>query len=227
MTGSTAVADELVSNYDGVRILRKHALPFELRKTDIRSNYFIFTNIRNPLDRLVSVYLKTINNHNQKFTHNTYTGLFGKLFFLRMTLRYRNAITNSTFYNFISNIPLYDEQLRLYIDQCGKIIRFETLVDDFADVIDYLGLKLVRPLPVRNPTEGKKSFMTYYDTPLIRMEAIRKLGPYMSQSLYTFPADWDAPRPSLTSNILFNVMSVLRLISWRVLRPQIGENIVL
>ena len=141
-----------------------------------------------------------------------------------MIRRYRKVISDSSFHKFIKDIPIYDEQLRLYIDQCVKIIRFETLEDDFAEVIKFLGLKLVRPLPVRNPTDGKKSFVTYYDAPHVKKEAIRKLGPYMSQSFYTFPADWDAHRPSLTSNILFNVMSVLRLISWRVLRPHIAET---
>ena len=56
MTGSTAVAEELVLNYEGVRILRKHALPFELRKEGlILEDYFVFTNIRNPLVSIVSV----------------------------------------------------------------------------------------------------------------------------------------------------------------------------
>lgn len=225
MTGSTAVAEELVLNYEGVRILRKHALPFELRKEGlILEDYFVFTNTRNPLDRIVSVYLKTLNNHNNKYSHNTYTGLLGKLFFFRMNRRYRKVISDSTFHEFIKDIPIYDEQLRLYIDQCVKVIRFETLVDDFAEVIKFLGLKLVRPLPVRNPTDGKKSFVTYYDAPHVKKEAIRKLGPYMSQSFYTFPPDWESFRPSLISIILFHLLGIFRFISWRVLRPHIAET---
>ena len=225
MTGSTAVADELEANYDGVRILRKHALPFELSKTDICiNNFFIFTNIRNPLDRLVSVYLKTLNNHNEKYTQNPYQGLIGELYFSRMARRHRRTVKESSFFKFIKGITIYDEQSRIYLNQCSRTIRFECLAEDFADVIKQLGITLLRPLPVRNPTAGKQSFMSYYNTPYIQREAVRKLGPYMNESAYTFPADWEAPTPALRSKIIFHIFGVIRIISWRILRPQIANR---
>ena len=72
MTGSSAIAKELCLNYQGEKYkkLRKHALYSSFLKvaSDEEKNFFVFTSIRNPLDKLVSIYIKIKNNHRDRYT---------------------------------------------------------------------------------------------------------------------------------------------------------------
>lgn len=225
MTGSTAIANELLLNYEGESILRKHALLHELKNVNsLYQNYYIFTNIRNPLDKIVSVYLKTKNDHNHKFTRNEYYGPLGLLFFLRMHLRHQRTVRQASFYGFLKSFPVYDEQSRLYVKRCNKLIRFESLTDDFATVIRDLGLELVRHVPKRNETAGKVGYESFYKSTRVRKVAIAKLGPFMRTSTYNFPTWWNAPEPSTFGLARFYLFKAMRLFSWRLLRPMIASR---
>jgi hypothetical protein len=65
-TGSTAISRELLQNYQGVKILRKHATYFDfLKRKARREKYFVFSGIRNPLDDAVSATSSKTDHRNQ------------------------------------------------------------------------------------------------------------------------------------------------------------------
>ncbi len=70
MTGSSAVAKELVEKYEGRTILSKHAIysTFLANANNEQRKYFVFSGVRHPLDKMVSNYQKMLNNHNERFT---------------------------------------------------------------------------------------------------------------------------------------------------------------
>ena len=72
-TGCTAVGKELLSQYGGERILRKHSTyPDFLRiATDDEKRYFVFSGVRNPLDDAVSHYFKLKTDHHSRFSDPT------------------------------------------------------------------------------------------------------------------------------------------------------------
>ena len=70
-TATTAIAKELRENYEGHSILYKHATYEDFLRiaTDEQKKYFTFSCIRNPLDDVVSIYLKYRHNHGNSFTN--------------------------------------------------------------------------------------------------------------------------------------------------------------
>src|SRR4051812_19495236 len=69
-TGSTAISSELCELYDGKKILNKHSRYHEFLKiaTEEQKKYFVFSCIRNPMDMVVSAYMKFKTNHQGKYT---------------------------------------------------------------------------------------------------------------------------------------------------------------
>src|SRR5690242_2440526 len=70
LTGSTAISNELCEMYDGKKILRKHSKYQEFLEVakEEQKKYFVFSGIRNPMDLVVSEFLKKKNNHKQRYT---------------------------------------------------------------------------------------------------------------------------------------------------------------
>ena len=59
-TASAAIAKELCKNYNGEQFISEHATfdQFKKKATDVEKKYFIFTCIRNPMDKTISLYYK-------------------------------------------------------------------------------------------------------------------------------------------------------------------------
>ena len=72
-TGCTAVGKELLSQYDGERILSKHSTYGDFLRiaSDDQERYFAFSSIRNPLDDAVSHYFKLKTDHHGRFSDPT------------------------------------------------------------------------------------------------------------------------------------------------------------
>ena len=69
-TASTAMARELCQHYGGEPMLWKHARYCDFMKvaTPEEKEYFFFSGVRNPMDALVSTYLRQKSDRNKRFS---------------------------------------------------------------------------------------------------------------------------------------------------------------
>ncbi|OEH92145.1 sulfotransferase family 2 domain-containing protein [Bacillus solimangrovi] len=137
--------------------------------TEEESNYFKFTFVRNPFDRLVSCYeskyRKDKKMGKQKLHFDEY--LFGYIKkdngfedFVRKVVKLPDHLADRHFqsqYNLI-----YDRKGKSRVDFIGK---YENLTEDFKDIKDQYNL---RDLPHFNNT-GKRNWMDYYNIDTARM----------------------------------------------------------
>jgi hypothetical protein len=204
-TGSTAISTELCENYDGERILKKHALFHEFQGIATKGKkYFVFSCIRNPLDEVVSTYFKFKTD--------------------QITDRHRASLQRADFaQNSNSNYPAYLKQFYkfpydnwscLAHKQFDYVIRFENLQSDFQTVLGKIGLEQKRPLPVVNATNQKKHYLTYY-SPEIYVYAKYVFGPFMKRWDYAFPAEWGDSSVPFLAEVLFSIFRLFRKIYWR------------
>ena len=71
-TGSTAISKELCENYDGTQVLQKHSLFHEFQSlAKQEKKYYVFSCIRDPLDEVVSIYLKYRTDQIAEYTQVT------------------------------------------------------------------------------------------------------------------------------------------------------------
>lgn len=201
LTASTAIAKELCENYDGQEIHYKHAnyRTFLKSASDDEKKYFTFIGIRNPLDQVVSYYYKYLNNHKGKYSNPQPRK--SKMFKYWLNERkhrarfqfihLRDADFEKYFLEFYKT-PYLDWSL-LDSDRMDGVIRFEQVQDDFAQVLQQIGVEMVRPLPQVNKTKQKsKSFWDHYATKESQIRAAEVFGPYMKKWGYEFPNEWEA-----------------------------------
>ena len=221
-TASTAISRELCALYDGEPILRKHAYYHEFLRVASAEEcaYFVFSCIRNPMDEVVSIYEKYKTNHRGNYTdprklkkhggHVTQADLERFRF-----IQEQNADFPAFFTRFY-RLP-YDNWSSLDHHRFDFIIRFEKLQEGFTQVLEKLGIKQKRPLPIANPTADKGSFLSYYP-PEIRKRAVWVLGPFMKKWGYEFPPEWGSVAPPWASVVLFRLLSIYRNTRRRYLR---------
>lgn len=220
-TASTAIHNELCELYDGAPILWKHAKYHNFLSAASREErqYFVFSGIRNPLDAVVSTYVKLKTNHKGKYTDPERRRARGGFVTERMLKRYRfMQCDNTDFAAYVKRffrIP-YDNWSSLAHHRFDFVVRFENLQDDFAEALDSIGIEQVRPLPVINRTSDKEGdFWSYYDAPEIRKHAIKVFGPFMRRWGYRFPSDWGDSSVPLLSELEFRVLGIIRRMYWR------------
>lgn len=207
-TGSTAIANELVENYQGEHILHKHATYTEFKQaaSEEELNYFVFASVRNPLDIQVSYYHKFVSNHKGNFTNPkmlvengghvsaTHLEIYHYIqnndaSFQHYFSRYRNKVFNN-----------FHLQGHSYFD---FTIRFENLVKDFNKALQLAGITPVRDLPQANKTSGREgSFWDYYSSE-IQAQAVRNYGPFLEKWHYQFPDSWNIQKTPLLNKFRF------------------------
>jgi len=221
-TGSTAIHEELCECYDGHPVQKKHAKyhRFLQSATKEEKQYFAFSGIRNPMDMVVSQYVKLKSNHKGEFTDpSNWIKSGGTMKFYGTALKlYHDIHTNHLsfkdyFYKYYK-LP-YDNWSRLAHEDFDYVIRFENIQSDFAKVLEKLNIEQKRDLPTRNKTQGKKDFTTYYDTPEMRARAVYIFGPFMKKWNYDFPEEWNIKKTPFVSAFLFKVFSIPRYVYWR------------
>jgi hypothetical protein len=220
-TGSTAVANELCESYDGRRILKKHATyrQFLKKATEEEKGYFVFSGIRNPLDKIVSLFFKYKTNQRGYDSPELYKN--SNVFIAWLTKSQfsyvqRNDADFADFFTRFYHLP-YDDWSSLDHTHLDFIIHFERLEEDFAEALKRIGIESVRPLPVHNKTAQRdRDFWTYY-TPGIRDRAVWVFGPYLKRWGYSFPAEWNK-EVSLASEIAYRGTNAVRHVYWRYLR---------
>lgn len=221
-TASTAISRELCAHYGGVRMLHKHATYHELiafAGEQIIQDHVIIGGIRNPLDILVTSYFKLLTNHQGFFTEERFReqqgGHVSNLQLRRFEYVKQGESNFATFFNRFYKLP-FDSYGSPRPKDFDFIIRFEQLQEDFARLLDFLGISAVRSLPTINKTAGRKEDYLSYYTPDIQSRAIWVFGPYMQRWGYDFPTDWEEGRLLWLSELQFHVLGVLRRrVTWQ------------
>lgn len=233
-TASTAIGDELCINYDGKRILDKHCLYFEFEKVakEEEKEYFVFACVRNPLDDVVSRYYKYTSNHMKMFTTPRYWQKNGgDGWVTNKQLKQYQWITenNATFEDFFLNyyhIP-YDSFISIQSKKYDYIMRFETIEQDFSEVLKLLNLSQKRPLPFRNKTSLKERNFFSYFTPKTQQRALFVFGPFMQKWGYSFPEEWSNKTVPWLSQTQFEFLGIIRKLHRKYIRKTRGGGLPL
>jgi len=222
LTGSTAINRELRESYDGSDILSKHAtyLDFLKQATEEEKKYFVFSSIRNPLDQAVSHYFKFKTDHRNKYSlrRSRSKPIAKNMDLKKFSFIKKNNADFSTFFLKFYKIP-YNNWSCLSHKNFEFVIRFESLADDFAKVLELLGIEQVRPLPQINKTaERDKDFFSYYNTPQARKRAKQVFGPFLKEWGYEFPVEWEDTSISWLAQVEFLFFNIFRVFYWKHLR---------
>ena len=215
-TGSTAISSELCTYYDGSKIINKHSRYHEFLKiaTQEQKDYFVFSCIRNPMDTVVSGFMKFKTDHHGKYSDPKHWRRNGGTI-TDKNLELYNKIKDLSFEEYFQKfhkLP-YDNWSNAAHKKFNYLIRFENMQEDFKKVLDMLGLEQVREIPLKNKTAEKKKFIEYY-TPEIREQATFVFGPYMKKWGYTFPESWHVKNVNLVSAGLFTVLGAVKKYYW-------------
>jgi len=222
-TGSTAISKALCQNYEGKEILHKHANFYEFKKIALKKylKYFIFAGVRNPLDEIVSEYIRFVSNHrmslsNKKFYLNE-GGWRSKrdLKIFKMIQKY-----NLSFLEFVKlTYPypyIYTNDISLNGHYCDFIIRFENLYNDLYKVFELLNLPKIEELPKieSSITKDKQKFLEYYKNLNPKeIEYIKGIfGPFMVEWHYKLPENWTNKEINQIDLFIYNILKKLRLL---------------
>jgi len=221
-TGSTAISKELCEQYSGYRILSKHATYNRYLRiaSPKEKKYFVFSCIRNPLDRTLSLYFKLKNDHKGQFSNMSKSKSFSfvKYYFLRRYkfIKKNNADFSAYFMKYYK-IP-YNDWSCLYHKKFDFIIRFENIQEDFFKALRMIGIEPKRPLPFVNKTEQKmKNFFFYYTKETIS-RAKRIFGPFMKEWGYEFPSEWKNNDISIFTYAQFYFFNIFRKFYWKYIK---------
>lgn len=183
-SASTAIAKELVENYDGKPILWKHARYEDFMKiaTPEEKKYFIFSGVRNPLDRAVSQYYFFKSGLAPKTKSNLEKYNY---------IKNANAGFKDYFLKYFSK-SIQEEWKAKNFNKLDFIYRYENLQSDFSKILKMLKIKQKRPLPLFNKTLEKEDYKSCYakeiqgTAKIIFAKLMKKWG-------YEFPKNWQDP----------------------------------
>lgn len=220
-TGSTAISSELTKYYGGEPILKKHATYRDFAKiaTSQEQRYFTFSAVRNPMDKIVSLYFKYKTNQRNYESNETYKNsnfLVTRLMKSQYRFVKERDASFAEFFMRFYKLP-YDDWSSLDHDKMDFVMRFENLAEDFSEVLRRLDIEPVRELPVVNKTAGKKQEYWGYFEPDIRPRAQWVFGPYFRRWGYEFPESWQAEDNGF-DEFAFSLTNAARKFYWRALR---------
>jgi len=214
-TASWAIRNELCEYYAGEPILHKHASYIEYYRTAPRDqlDYFVFATVRNPLDCLVSRYIKY---KHPKPINSTANEMVDKLIVDYADFkRYKDILDHDlSFSQYFKKYHLrpVSEMIDLSSNRLDYVIRYENLQDDFGIVLKKLQIKPVRPIPMVNKTKGKdRSYVDYYEPEVIG-QAKRVCGPFMKKWGYEFPESWGPHSYSWIDEVEYTLLNKLKYI---------------
>jgi len=212
-TGTTSIGEKLVTagvgvKYDGYRHISISKFYRKNRKK--YSDYKIVACIRNPMDRVLSLYLKMQRDHNGYFSK--LESRSDKSFAQKVAIkRYRDIqVNNLSFEQYFLKYFKFPYVDWMYYDSkyCNQILRFESLQEDFNKVLSDLGVEIDSALPTSNVLTGKPKYLTYY-TDRIQGRAQYVFGIYLKKNGYSFPATWKEYTPGMSSKLLFHITNIL------------------
>jgi len=213
-TASTALASELIENYQGRRILRKHTGYAEFRRTATADErrFRVLATVRNPLDIVVSKFVKARDDHGKLYAdHRLHDAPWGYRFRPEARERAFIAKHGPDFARFVHKFyrRIYNNRACL-LPPDAYVLHYERLEEDFKTWLGSLGLEIVRPIPRRNITEGRERDFAEWYTGRLQEHASRIFGPYMRRWEYPLPQGWMKSDPSWTDEILFRLDTMVR-----------------
>lgn len=218
-TGSTAISAELCELYDGRKILNKHSYYHEFLKiaTEEEKKYFVFVGCRNPMDMVVSGYLKLKTDHLGRYSDPKQWRRNGGTITDKNLKVYndikKNQLTFKQYLKKYYKLP-YSNTSIINNKDADYIIRFENMQEDFRKVLNKLHVEQIREIPVKNKTKDKEDFWKYY-TKDIQPYALYVFGPIMKKFGYKFPDDWSNKNSGIVSDFLFDISVFAKQIYWR------------
>ncbi len=221
-TGSTAIREELIRSYDGESILRRHATysEFERQASEGEKKYYVFLSIRNPLDTIVSVYVKYAENMNNRYTDGII--LEGRHAIYDFVKKIRYETIKRRGYDFKKYLKKskknkYDDISTLDRHKVDGVIRYESINEDFLKIIKSIGIEPRRELPAYNKTVKKRQYLGYYDEDEVKKDALEKCCLYMKIWKYKPPEDWPVYKISVMDKMAWSILHHLRIINWKYL----------
>lgn len=213
-TGSSAIGKELCENYDGSSILSKHSNFFEFARIASleEKSYFVFAGVRNPLDDIVSIYMKLLTNHRGSFSSESQRLSRGGFVTRKRMRMYEYAnLETVAFTAFVKKYfcKPYTSNININKESCSYIVRFERLVEDFSEVLRLIGVHQVRPLPMLNQTKRERDFESYFDTKTLAIIK-RYLLPFMEEWDYAYPTCASSVHVTATSYHMYEYMKWFR-----------------
>lgn len=217
-SASSAISKELNIKHEGKPYLRKHSLYHEFIKTATKSekDYFVFAVLRNPMEIVVSIYVKMKVNAKGNFTNSKLFKENGGHITRKQRKKFNfikdnNATFQEYFLKFYKNT--YDNLSSITLDNCDFIIRYENIETDYILALKKAGINNPPPLPIANKTEGKEKELSFYYTEEIKQRTISVFGPFMEKYKYRFPDNWGDIHIKLTRKIQFKLLRGMRNIN--------------
>ena len=226
-TATKAISKELKLHYNGIPILHKHATYEEFKRSDWKKydSYFVFANIRNPLDEAVSHYFKIKNTKDGSgpLTRKN-KKISGRFFYYLKKRKYhfihKNNADFSTFFLKYYKWP-YNNWSCLSHHKFNTVLRFENLSEGFSSALKMMSIIEKRPLPVLFKTpEREKEFYQYYSPDAIE-RAKRVFGPFMKKWDYSYPPSWGDMEISGIVTAQYQVLNIFKKFYWIYVRPHV------
>lgn len=230
-TGSTAISKELIEKYDGESILHKHANYCEFKRI-ARSEelqYFVFAGVRNPLDEAASLYMKFLNNHDGLYTDPKNLIKNGGWLSEKKVKTFEFVQATQDFNLFLRKhfSPPYTDNININKKYCDYVMKFEQLDKEFSKVLQLIGVKKVRSLPIVNKTNKKDDYLGLY-THESAEYAKKVFWPFMQEWGYDLPKEWtDKKSPSTHDKVSYEIAKRLRDIYARHIKSGVFKNFAL
>ena len=220
-TGSTNIGEELLNNFGGREILKKHSYLDSLKNNykNIYDNYFIVGSTRNPLDERVSFFYKMKNNHMGLYSGETVDPKANKGGVLSRS--YYNKIQKGmNFDEYILSLPnlKYVSPISIHQKRYDMILRFENLTEDFSKLLRVLNSKKESNLQHGNKTKNRdRHYTKFYTKKESIYKAVYIYSDFMKEHNYNLPEDWirDGYQIS-TSSFKYGFSKVIKNIFWRI-----------
>lgn len=218
-TGCSAIEKILREDYEGEPIHRKHTTYHRFLKSASKQekSYFTFSGIRNPITEVISIYYKYKTNH-EGYDNPRWFIENGGFVTPRMRKRFsfvQNSKNDFEQYFLKYHRFPYDNWSRLNHKKFDFVIRFENLNDDFSEVLDRIGIRETKQLPVYNVTRKKKKSATTLFHDRLRRRTEWVFGPFLQDWGYHSPITNEPPNVPLSSRMLYESIGMIRAFYWK------------
>lgn len=194
-TGTTSVSNALITagigeRYPGDRHVSISEYLREHKK--FPEGCKIVSCVRNPMDRVLSLYVKMSHDHNSYYSQLRNRGT--KTLAQRRLIRHYELINRNGwgFEEYVLNMYKWPYTDWMYRDakHCDFILRFENLKEDYHDFMRSVGVSVVPALPSLNKTGQKENLWESCSAAGLK-HAAWVFGPYLERFGYEGPKGTD------------------------------------